>query len=145
MERPTGSIGKWVSVIYRKGQSFMQDKLGYLGLNHTELIFLVHMPDKGINQKYMSDHLNLDEALVTRIMSSLEKKGYITRKKDERDGRAYIINLTEEGKSLRPVIKSCQAEWITSITKGLEEEEITDLLDKLTVLADNAVEITKRS
>lgn len=145
MERPTGSIGKWVSVIYRKGQSFMQAKLGHLGLNQTELIFLVHMPDKGINQKYMSDHLNLDEALVTRIMSSLEKKGYITRKKDINDGRAYIINLTDEGKALRPVIKSCQKEWISGITEGLKEEEITDLLDKLTILADNAVEITKRS
>lgn len=138
-------IGKWISIIHRKSQVFMQAALDEFGLSPAEMFFLLNIPDAEINQKYMSDLLNMDEALAARVMGTLAEKGFITRQRAEADKRAYIIRLTDLGKTTQPGIRQYQADWLDRITLGLTAEEIRLLQKQLEILADNAINATKRS
>ncbi len=52
--------------------------------------------------KRIAIHMDLTPGRITHILTSLEKKGYIKRKVDQKDKRNIIVHLT---KSSRPFLK----------------------------------------
>ena len=65
--------------------------VGYRSL----LFHLMH--HNGCSQKELSDHTKLKAATVSITLEKMERDGYIQRKKDESDGRAVKVYLTEKG------------------------------------------------
>lgn len=54
----------------------------------------------GITQMQICEHLNCEPPTVTNMVKSLEKNGFIYRKRDEQDARVMRIFLTDKGKEL---------------------------------------------
>ena len=48
----------------------------------------------GINQKDLAQMLDIDKSAAGKLLHKLEEKKWITRKPDEKDGRAYNVFLT---------------------------------------------------
>ncbi|MDR3598947.1 MAG: MarR family transcriptional regulator [Desulfosporosinus sp.] len=99
--------------------------------------------DEGVSQKYLSDKLYLDEALTTRVIRNLEKKGYVTREKRLDDKRSYNVKLTEEGKHMQPIIFEKLSRWTDILAKDMEEGEIDYIIDKLKLMSKHALLATK--
>jgi DNA-binding MarR family transcriptional regulator len=76
-------------------------------------------------------------------MKSLESKGYVVREKSQSDRRSYRINLTEKGVSIQPIILKTLKEWTDIISEGMDEEEKIAIIQKLIVMANNALKVTK--
>ncbi|MBF4692690.1 MarR family winged helix-turn-helix transcriptional regulator [Fusibacter ferrireducens] len=141
----TESVGKLISIIHRQAQIYLNAKLNPYGLNYSEYISLANLsPDNsGNNQKHLSDILIIDGALTTRAMKSLENKGYIIREKSKSDKRANNVKLTIKGIEMQPIILSALKDWTDVILEGMNEEEKDDIIQKLTVMSANALNVTK--
>ena len=67
-----------------------------LGLPEVRIIQDVYLhPDR--SSKDISNELNMDKGLLSRLLKQLEQKEYIFRKSTEKDNRMGLINLTEKG------------------------------------------------
>lgn len=76
--------------------------LSALDLTYTQYIAMMVMWDvKSISSKELGKRLYLDSGTFTPLLKSLEKKGLITRTRDEKDERNLIVTITEKGLELR--------------------------------------------
>jgi DNA-binding MarR family transcriptional regulator len=139
------SIGKWISILHRQSQIYLNGKLKPYGLNYSEYISLVNLSPEsdGNNQKHLSDILIIDGALTTRAMKSLENKGYIIREKNKNDKRANNVRLTTKGIEMQPIILEALRDWTDIISNGMNEEEKDSIIRKLTAMSNNALKATK--
>jgi len=138
------SVGKWISILYRHAQIYINNELKPYDLNSSEYIYLVNISSQeGVNQKYLSNMLAIDDALTTRVMKSLERKGYIVRQKSLEDKRAYIVKLTEKGDNIQPIIIEKLYRWTDIISENMSEEERESIIEKLKMMSHNALLVTK--
>jgi DNA-binding MarR family transcriptional regulator len=56
--------------------------------------------EKNVYQHQVAKHSKIDRMMTSRILASLEKKGYITREKIDGDARAKLVTLTGRGKNI---------------------------------------------
>ncbi len=71
-------------------------------LTQTQLVLLgsLMMYTRGgkvVTQIDLADHLKADKMMVSKVLRTLEKKGYIVRKDHPQDGRAKSLAVTEKG------------------------------------------------
>ena len=138
------SIGKWISILHRQSQVYLNKELKPYNLNSSEYIYLINLAgNAGVNQKYLSDMIIIDDALTTRAMKSLEEKGYIVREKSQSDKRSYNIKLTEKGLKIQPIIHEKLNYWTSVLSENMKEEEIDSMIEKLRSMSNNALKATK--
>lgn len=145
MESPEiRSFGKWISILHRQFQIYLDNELNSYDLNSSEYIYLVNLVcNEGVNQKYLSNMLIIDDTLTTRAMKSLEKKRFIIRETSLVDKRSYNASLTEKGKSIQPIILEKLHYWTDTLSKDMDDGEMDFILEKLILMSKNALLITK--
>lgn len=71
-------------------------------LTYTQYVAMMVLWDrKEISVKKMGELLYLDSGTLTPLLKTLEKKGFISRKRSEIDERIVLASVTEEGMALR--------------------------------------------
>lgn len=107
MQQPTnwsyeqGPIGRLVKIGYILLRREMQELLRSHGLSDTQwsaLRILQHYP--GLTSSQLETILMIERPSVTSLMNGLERRGYIVRKDDPKDGRSKQIFLTASGEEL---------------------------------------------
>ena len=140
--RKDTSIGRYVSILYRYGQSFLERKLNPYSIGSGQFIFLVVLfQEDGITQENLSRLLNIDKGTTARAVKKLEETGYVRRKTDPKDNRARIVYLTEEGLKLQPVVKGISEKWTEMLTADFtdsEKEMAVSFLKKMSLKAAEA-------
>ncbi len=91
------------------GQAFC---LWFVGLN------------PGTNQKSIADQMYVATPTVSKILSNLEKKGLIERKKDSKDKRTLRIFLSDEGQKLLKDLKETFIDIINLEFEGMSYEDL---------------------
>jgi DNA-binding MarR family transcriptional regulator len=100
------SIGKWISTIYRRSQIYINKELAQYNLSSSQFLVLLNLDNTDeVHQLTVSHELHLDKATITRAVNKLMKEGYITRKIDPSDKRAYVLKITKKGRNLVPEIR----------------------------------------
>lgn len=88
-----------------------------------------------INQRRLSEILNIRPTSLSETIKRLEEKGMINRIPDETDKRTYIISLTEKGndemEQIRKSYASEHKEWLN----GLTNEELESFFEILTKIS----------
>ncbi|HEY3424592.1 MAG TPA: MarR family winged helix-turn-helix transcriptional regulator [Negativicutes bacterium] len=133
-------MGKWISILYRSGQAYFDkcfDSYKIGDKHYRYLLFLYRQ--EGITQDAMSKYFYVDKATTARAILALEEQGYIYRKVDPIDKRAYKVFLTEQGRSMEPIIRSVLNDWVEILTGTLTEEERKMAYNLLQRMADNVV------
>lgn len=67
------------------------------GQTLSQCFVLMSIPYDGLDMSGLSRKLGLDNSTTTRLVDTLEKHGWVQRKKDPRDRRVMTVRLTEEG------------------------------------------------
>ena len=96
------SVGRLVSILYRKNQVYLNQALKSLDITATEmssLLCLYH--SDGVTQDEMSHYLLIDKAAIARAIVSLLDKGLIIKEKDDIDKRANRIYLSMKRQTIR--------------------------------------------
>ena len=90
--------------------------------------------DEAKNMSAIAAKLMVTVGTLTVNMNSLEKKGYIERKRSSEDKRMVYVTLTEKGRKAFFHHRDFHKEMIKAAVRGLEEDEMKALiscLDKL--------------
>lgn len=76
--------------------------LDEIGLTYTQYIAMMVMWDKKcISVKELGENLYLDSGTLTPLLKTLEKKGFVERKRSTEDERVLLVTVTEDGMKLR--------------------------------------------
>lgn len=76
--------------------------LSRLGLTYTQYItMMVLWEEKSISVKALGQRLFLDSGTLTPLLKTLEKQGYIARKRSPEDERVLIVEITSCGEKLK--------------------------------------------
>lgn len=135
------SVGKWVSIIDRYGQMYIERKYQKYGIGHGQLKFLMLLYQKdGVSQDALAHQLRMDKATTARAIQKLENLGYAKRQPSEEDRRVNLVYLTDQAIEIEEEIKEILFTWTNIITEGFTDEEKGQLLDMLKRIADNAVD-----
>ena len=126
------NIAKYVSEIQRKGNIFFLKELSHLGLGYGQFNFLMELyRQDGIRQEDLTLKLNIDKGTTARAIKMLEAEGFIIKKEDKDDKRAYRIFITDKGIYHRDAIYKVAKEWENNLTKNLTEEEKETMISLL--------------
>ncbi len=71
---------------------------------------------------------------VTRMVSELESKGYITRVDDPSDGRAFVVSITGPGRKALAQARGERASDVAELVDGLSPAEIGTIAASLPAL-----------
>lgn len=133
------SVAHLSSQIYRQSQIYMLNNLKKYNLGIGQLHFLKRLYlNDGINQESLAKSLNFTKATGTRAIKKLEEEGYIIRKNDVADKRAYNVFLTDKGKELKPEIEKVTSKWGEILFSGFNEKEQSLFIDFLKRAINNA-------
>ena len=95
-------IGKYISLLHRKGSIFINRELSNYGIGSGQFMFLLELYiQDGRNQEELSERLKIDKGTTARALKKLEEQGFITRLKDECDKRSNKIYLTQKAKDVQ--------------------------------------------
>lgn len=96
-------------------------------------ILAILSEQKSMTQKELQEILQIQPGSVSEILTKLEEKGMILRKKDEEDKRRVVLELTDAGREASAACKK-QEEQRRHLFDALDEsekEQLNQLLGKL--------------
>lgn len=87
----------------------------------------------GIEQAQIATFIAYDRATIGGVIDRLEQKNYINRVVSEKDRRARLCSLTEQGseilENMVPIVESLQLEILSGLT-GKEQKQFLALIEK---------------
>lgn len=133
-----GSIAKRMIFMARKMQLCIGERLSKFEITAAEEpFFMAIQRNAGATQEELTALVGVDKAATTRAIRSLESKGYLVRRRDDRDRRQNRVYPTDAvfgiGASLHKELLGLNDEAV----KGLSEEQLRVLSEALSVMEDN--------
>ncbi|BDF53691.1 MULTISPECIES: MarR family winged helix-turn-helix transcriptional regulator [Butyricimonas] len=77
-----------------------------------------------VNQQNISKRLQKDKYNVTKLLNTLQKRGYVQRKMDKEDKRSNFVVLTEKGVESRHALCQIVEQVHTDISFTLSPQEL---------------------
>jgi len=107
--------------------------LDEIGLTYTQYItMMVFWQYKEMNVKELGAYLYLDSGTLTPVLKKLEQKGYISRRRDEKDERVLNVAITEMGEALKEQAVEIPAKIGQCVPLAMEEAvKLYELLHKM--------------
>jgi len=101
LERDARDLHKALSELVRVYQFRDRRRICYYDVSVTQCYAIAAlMRDAGMTLNELAGKLYLDKSTASRVVDSLERKGYVHRSADPADGRALRLVATEKGKRL---------------------------------------------
>mgnify|MGYP001550951407 CR=1 FL=1 len=113
-----GLVGK----LPRQWRRAIDVQLEPLGLTEATWVALLHISraNETMRQKDIAQSLSLDNSSVVRLLSTLERGGYIERQKGQADRRSKTLALTPIGKKtvgkVERVSTEARREWLGAVS-----------------------------
>jgi len=123
-------LGKYISSTYRCIIRYLNEELKDLDINYGqhEFLYVIMLAENGINQKRLSEILEIGKSTTAKTVKSLESLGYIRREIDAEDKRFRKIYITPKGESIRQRIFESYNKVNSKMSKNLSEGEVDQLL-----------------
>jgi DNA-binding MarR family transcriptional regulator len=138
------SFGRHFSIVMRYGQMYLDRKLKCFDVRSGQIPILRLLEIKdGINQESIRRHFHMDKGTIAKTIKPLIIKGYVTRKTDPKDKRAYQIFLTRKGREIMPDVKDAVTSWTDALTADFTEEEKETAYILLSRMSENAIKYLK--
>jgi len=125
---PHQSIGFRFGNMSRKMSSLFTSRLKPYGITPEQwtVLYQVYLQE-GINQKELALRSGKDQPSITRILDVLDKKGFIRRKPDPGDRRAYLIYATPSVQQLMNETEPIELSLNDELIAGISDEQLQAL------------------
>jgi len=131
------SVGWMLKVLCTRLDAEMTKALKQLDLNLSQFaIFMTLMEEEGLTQTEIGGKIAMPGYATTRSIDALEAMQYVERRKDKRSRRSYRIYLTEQGRTVGPVLFKTVGAINAALLSPLdmsEQRQLTGLLQKILV------------
>ena len=131
------SIGPWLGKTVKIVEYYLQEAFNQKNIDLTkeQMIVLKKLHDHdGLHQNELAFLTLRDKSTLTRLLSKMENKNYISRKKSKKDKRINNVYLTDLGKEIfektRPIIKHIISTMEQNISQK-EKQQIINTLKKI--------------
>ena len=91
----------------------------------------------GLSQQTIANRLQKDKSSLTRLLHTMEGKGYLKRQAAQKDKRQKIIVLTNTGTALRKPLRKCALDLLRQASKDIGVREWGSCLETLKRISDN--------
>lgn len=91
------------------------------------LIVLASLQEGAASQRELAEALHISPATMAASLKSLERKGYVTKQSDQKDGRCKRVSITQKGID---AVQRCDAAFNTVDTQlyaGFTQQEMEQL------------------
>ncbi|NKY44696.1 MarR family winged helix-turn-helix transcriptional regulator [Nocardia cerradoensis] len=111
-----------------------------LGLTHPQyLVMLALWGEAPMSVKAIAEAIQLDSATLSPLLKRLESAGLITRRRDPRDERTLLIDLTAAGWALRRQAEQIPPAVVRRLGVSLADlEELREVLTRVNEAARRA-------
>ncbi len=134
------TVGRSVSILYRKYQVYLNKALKPLMLTGAELPFLMVLyKNEGVSQDELSQYLMIDKAATARALQSLIEKGYIYKEKDSLDKRANQIYLLDLAKDNQKAILRVLEYWHQYLLEGIDKDKVDLFMNVLDFMTNKVL------
>lgn len=93
--------------------------------------------EDGLSQTELCEKTLKTKSNITRILDSMEKKGFVSRRVNKEDRRSFDIFLTEKGKDIRNKLIPTAVGINNMIFKNITSEDQENLLKILKSILNN--------
>ncbi len=133
------AIGRLVGLSYFSMLRIFGRELKKVSLDITveqcRLLFALFIQDNRTQQE-IADFLIQEKSSTSRLIDSLEQKGYVQRRPDKQDERQKRIVLTPKAREVEPICLQCAQKAQTAIKEQFSEEEWQNLMQLTQKLAE---------
>lgn len=120
-----------------------RDRICCFDVSVTQSYALDALVESGaLTQNQLSAALYLDKSTTSRVIATLERKGYVRRKAHPEDRRAVAVELTAAGRKMHAAIEASlmqqQARMLATVPDALRRQTL-DVLRQMTATASAGV------
>lgn len=129
-QNPEESSGYLLWQVSMLWQRKMKRALDELGLTHTQFVLLAALAwlsksSETVTQVDIASHSNTDRMMVSKVLRTLQNKGFINRKEHLTDTRAKSISLSKSGQTILQKAIKIVEETDNSFFSVLQSQEKT--------------------
>jgi MarR family transcriptional regulator for hemolysin len=103
---------------------------------------------EGMRQTELAEQLELEPIAIGRVIDRLQKAGFVERRADPTDRRAWRLHLTPRAHAVVDDMEKISTELLREAQKGISASDMKALMATLSVMKHNLVamdDIEKRS
>lgn len=115
-----------------------------LGLTRAQWRVIARLRRReGINQRDLAEILEIENITLTRHIDRLEEKGFVERRRDPADRRAWNLYLNDKVQPVLDRMRELSAITRGEALKGFSEAETEQLIDQLLRIKSNILELDR--
>ena len=121
----------------REKDPMLRELEGMTGKNMWIIGYLHHHQDRPVYQKDIEKAFNVTRSTASKVLTLMEKKGFIVRCMVEEDARLRQILLTDAAREIADQMEENRRTMEARLTRGFSEEEKDRLCEYLWRILDN--------
>mgnify|MGYP001791870075 FL=1 len=135
---PDVNVGFLLYDVSRLMRAWFDERAQAFGLTRAQWRVLVHLAGRqGINQRSLAEILEIENVTLSRHVDRLERDGWLERRADPEDRRAWCLYLTDAAGPMLDRMEARATETQAKAMEGLSEAERAQLIDMLTRIKSN--------
>ena len=134
------SAGKYISILHRAAHRYFKHNLKQYNIGIGQIpVLMALFHNNGISQENAAKYFNMDKSTTAVAVQQLVNAGYVTKRVNAEDKRAYKLYFTKKGAEIMPHIAKSVTQWTNILLKDFSPEEKTAALDLLDRMSKNAI------
>lgn len=135
---PTNSYGYLLRITFRSFSRALERRTLPHGVTSGQWRFLrVLWNEDGLTQRELSRRVGMREPTTVAAVNSLERAGFVTRRKSEKDRRKVHVFLTARAKRLKPKLMPYVAEVNEIGLRGVSPHDVKLIREVLLKIREN--------
>lgn len=132
------NAGFLIHDVSRMLRGWFDERAQAMGLTRAQWRVLVHLAAReGINQKALAEILELDTVTLGRHVDRLERDGWLERRPDPSDRRAWLLHLLPAARPILDKMESLAEQTMDRALNGIPADERARFIETLTRMKRN--------
>lgn len=136
---PEGSLGYMTFTASRLMAAFLRRRMAQAGIDLTaeQWGIMVFVWNRGaIGQDELAHALCMDKTGMSRLLSTMEGKGLVTRRADPADARRKVVQATEQGDALKERCRAVAEEALVMLLQNVSPQDHATCMRVLATVKD---------
>ncbi len=113
----------------RLGELFLRAELGEITPQQSRALMVLFQARAPLTARELSGRMGCSEVTISRFVRALDKAGWVERRQDPADKRAWFLTPTPKAREAFPRFIRVSNELLDEIFTGFERGEIEQLAD----------------
>jgi DNA-binding MarR family transcriptional regulator len=129
-----------VTLLFRKHFDRRAVKFGLTRAQWRATKVLYHR--EGLRQTELAEFLEMEPIAVGRVIDRLQAAGFVERRPDPKDRRAWRLHTTEQARGVVDDMENIARELRRDVTVGISYEEMTQAMEVINRIKENLQALT---